>query len=730
MTDAPAAGAPAPPNPLEISALVDLVNRDRLAEAESRALALIRLSPRLGILWKVLSVAQLRQGKDALQALAIAAELMPGDAEANRNLGVALNDRGKWAAGLECLMRALALAPGDVDSMVDAADALRALRRPMEAVPLYQRAIATDGERADAHNNLGNAYLELGRPGEAVECFRAAARLRPDAPQVLGNLGVALRQLGRHDEALAASRRALELDPRLAIAHDNLGMLLSAGGQPDEAIASFRRAVELAPGFVDALNHLGTTLRDVGQRNEAVGLHRRATEADPGSVESHWMLGTALFELKRPREAIESFRRALELNARFAPAHLGLALAFRQQRRPAEAQASCREALSIDPANVDAVAFLGELEADAGHFAEAESLFRRAIELKPDFAAAYFSIASHRRMTIEDRAWLAGAEALVDKPLPLSQQVGLHYALGKYWDDVREFDRAFESYRRANELTKRFGATYDRARLERTVDQLLRRFDADFLRRLTAFASASELPVLVVGMPRSGTSLAEQILASHPDVRGVGEVPFWDRAYGAFGKAGLDEAAAARVLPDIARDYLLQLGEAQGAKRIVDKMPANFLYLGLVHATFPKARIIHMRRHPIDTCLSIYFQNFFGMGPYANDLEDLAHYYTQYLRVTDHWRTLLPSTAFLEVPYEALIEDQETWTRRMLEFVGLPWDPRCLNFHETDRVVITASKWQVRQKIHGGSAGRWRHYARYVQPLERLLGPEATREAQ
>ena len=152
-------------------------------------------------------------------------------------------------------------------------------------------------------------------------------------------------------------------------------------------------------------------------------------------------------------------------------------------------------------------------------------------------------------------------------------------------------------------------------------------------------------------------------------------------------------------------------------------MPTNFWYAGLIHAAFPRARFIHMQRHPIDTCLSIYFQNFFNREPYANDLDSLAHYYGEYIRITDHWRTVLPAAALLEVPYEALIEDQEGWTRRMLDFVGLPWDPKCLDFHETDRVVITASKWQVRQKINTASAGRWRNYEKYVAPLRHLMSP-------
>jgi hypothetical protein len=172
----------------------------------------------------------------------------------------------------------------------------------------------------------------------------------------------------------------------------------------------------------------------------------------------------------------------------------------------------------------------------------------------------------------------------------------------------------------------------------------------------------------------------------------------------------------------MARDYLARLtAMCGGALRVVDKMPANFLYAGLIHAAFPRARIIHMQRHPLDTCLSIYFQNFFNMGPYANDFDNLAHYYGEYVRITDHWRAVLPATTLLEIPYEALIEDQEGWTRRMLDFIGLPWDPKCLDFHQTERVVITASRWQVRQKINAASAGRWRNYEKFVGPLQRVM---------
>ncbi len=370
--------------------------------------------------------------------------------------------------------------------------------------------------------------------------------------------------------------------------------------------------------------------------------------------------------------------------------------------------------------SADALNLLGELCADRGRFAEAQDLFLRAISVAPEFVPAYGSIAAHRRMTSADGAWLKGAESLLAKPLPLSEEIHLRYALGKYFDDVGEYDRAFESYRQANELSKRLGSGYDRGRLTELVERIMTRCDGAFVRAERPGACDSQRPVFIIGMPRSGTSLTEQILASHPAVYGAGEVRFWDRTFAQLGPA--DASALARL----AGEYLAKLGAQAGESlRVTDKMPANFLYAGLIHAALPRARIIHMQRNPLDTCLSVYFQNFFNVSPYANDLDSLAHYYGEYLRIMAHWRGVLPAATLLEVPYEALVADTERWTRRMLEFIELPFDARCLEFHQTERVIITASKWQVRQKISTASAGRWRHYEKYLGPLAHLAAGAA-----
>jgi len=717
-----AVSAPALPAVQQIGALVALLEQERLREAEQGARALLGTYPDAGMLWKILSVALVRQGKDALPELRRAAQLLPQDAEAHRNLGAALCDRGQWEEALSRLRRALELQPNAVQPLIDAANALRALGRARESVALYERALELEPRSREAHNNLGNAFLELGQPGEAVSCYRRALESKPNDAQVLCNLGNALRQLAQFGEAIGCSQRAIALEPGLSMAHNNLGLCLVGLGRRREAVAAYRQAVKLSPHYVEALNNLGNALRDLGEHREALSLHRKAVELDPQRADSHCNLGNVLFDLRQLDEAAGSFRRALALQAGYPQALLGLATVLRIQGHTAEAEASCGAALAIDPKHVEAWVLLGELCADRGQFAQAQQHFERALEIDPHLPSAYCGLVTHRKVASVDPAWLQGVQALLAKPLPLEYEINLRYALGKYFDDLGQYDEAFGNYRQANELTRRYGKQHDRLKLTQRVERIIAGFDAQLMHQCHGGASLSELPVLIVGMPRSGTSLTEQILASHPSVFGAGEVGFWNDAFNSFEAARAKGESPASLAAGIAAEYLGRLTAFSArALRVIDKRPANFLYAGLIHAVFPRVRIIHMQRHPLDTCLSIYFQNFFNMGPYAHDFDNLVHYYQQYVRVTDHWREVLPSTALLEVPYEALIADPEAWTRRMLDFVGLHWDPKCLDFYETERVVTTASRWQVRQKISAASAGRWRNYEKYLGPLQQLL---------
>jgi tetratricopeptide (TPR) repeat protein len=595
----------------QMSQLVAMMNAGRHAELERSTLGLLDQHPHSGVLWQLLGVALRMQAKDALDALARAATLLPQDAAAHNNLGNALGERGRYD----------------------------------DAVTSYRRALALRPDFAEAHNNLGNALLDLG-----------------------------------------------QLEP---------------------AAASYGRALEIKPDYIEAYGNLGNALRGLGRLDEAVGSYRRALALSPESAEAHNELGMALRDLGRPDEAVESYRRALALSPDYAEAHSNLGVALRLQGRTAEAEVSCRRALAINPDLTATVVALAELHADRGHFAQAQDLFQRAISMQPQSPEAWAGIARLRTMTASDAAWLAEAQRIAGQKLPARQEVLLRYAIGKYFDDLKDFEQAFLNYRRANELTKQYRSRHEQRQLRQAVDLVTQRYDAQWLSQARGAVAASSRPVFIVGMLRSGTSLAEQILASHPQVFGAGELTFWSSASGADEPLGKLADAYLHVLAQLSPD----------AARVIDKMPGNFLHLGLIHAALPNARIIHMRRNPIDTCLSIYFQHFEANHSYANDLADLAHAYSEYLRVMKHWRSTLPEQTILDVPYEGLVEDQEAWSRKMLDFIGLPWDSRCLDFERTERTVITASKWQVRQKINTSSVERWRHYEQFVGPLRALLQP-------
>jgi tetratricopeptide (TPR) repeat protein len=721
------------PTPDELRALTAAMNGGRPAEAAGLARLLLDRHPQLGFIWTAYGAALLRQGQDALPALQHAVQLSPDDADTHYYLATALNDRGdRTAAGVH-YRRALALRPAHLPAIVGFANTLLESGRFAEAAAAYRQALAIEPASAELHNNLGNALRDGGELHAALASYGRALEIKPNFAAAHSNLGNAHRRLGQGSLAVASCRRALEIEPHFAEACNNLGNALRDLGRPQEAAASYRRALEIQPDFAVAYSNFGNVMRDLGRLQDALESYRQALQLRPQLAQAHNNLGNVFLDLMRLDEAAASYRQALVLKADYVHAHTGLAMALRLQGHGEAAEASCRRALQIAPNTAEAVAFLGEILADCGRFAEAQALFERAIGIDPDLPAAWAGLVRYRRLRDEDPGWLAAAQRLADAALPVRHEINLRYAMGKYFDDLQHYEEAFQNYRLANELTKTYGARHDRTRLTRQIDRIIKTCDRKWLNLARIRCAGSEHPIFIVGMPRSGTTLAEQILASHPAVFGAGELPFWNDAAAAFeaGTAGDAHthdsgAAGSDLLTGFAQAYRRQLLQLPaGARRVVDKMPTNFMNVGLIHAALPAARIIHMRRNPADTCLSIYFQNFSISHAYANDLEDLAHYYREYLRVMAHWRETLPEGTMLDVDYEELVGSPQELSRKMLEFLDLPWDARCLEFHETRRTVTTPSKWQVRQRINSASSGRWRHYESHIGALRELLVPGA-----
>jgi tetratricopeptide (TPR) repeat protein len=661
----------------------------------------------------------------AAESFGRAIALRPEFADAHNDLGQVLLRLGRTDAAIASCRRALALRPRFAAALGNLANAERARGALEAAIAGYRRVIALEPGLAEAHRNLGSALLEAGEKEAAIASLQTAVALRPDFAVAVAQLAHALRAVGRGAEAIPHYDRLLARDPCDEILDEYAG-LLAGLGRYEGAARCYRDLLTRTPGSGRLHANLGHVLHCLGDFRVAAEHCRRAIELEPMLPEAHLHLGNSLLALNAVYEAEDAYRAGLEVAPDHAALHTAHAMAQRAVGRLADAEASTRRALALRPDAADTLALLGSLAIDHGRFTEAEELLRKALAIDPELPEALTSLMAVRKMSAADAPWRDAAERALARGLPVAHAINLHHALGKYYDDVDDRDAAFEHHKLGNELARRSRLRYDRAEMSERVMRTITAFNREALAALRSGGLASDRPVFVVGMPRSGTSLTEQILASHPEVHGAGELLYWIFAADAE-RSATSEQRAARI-SELGRAYLEGLAtQAPAASRVVDKLPVNFRNIGLIHAALPGARFIHLERNPLDTCLSIYFQGFSAAHPYATDFGDLAHYFHEYRRLMAHWRAVLPPQTLLEVQYEDLVDDPEGWSRRMLAHIGLPWDPRCLEFHRTDRPVLTASNWQVRQPISRSSVGRWRRYERFIGPLREALGDELVR---
>jgi tetratricopeptide (TPR) repeat protein len=392
-----------------------------------------------------------------------------------------------------------------------------------------------------------------------------------------------------------------------------------------------------------------------------------------------------------------------------------------EQENPAAAEEPLRRAVDREPQNSDAHCLLGSVLMQLGRFTDAAAAYDLGLALNRRQIAAYYELAHVKKLSEVDRPLIAQLEWLLqENGLANEERADLHFALGKAYDDLGEYHSAIGHFDEGNRLTYR-RTSYDQSAHAAAVNRQVAMFTADFFSRNAALGCDVETPILIVGMPRSGTTLVEQMLSSHPEVAAGGELAFWgDWA------PELRISAAGNIDPNwanqVASEYqALLAGISPTARRVTDKRPQNFHYIALIHAVFPRGRIIHCRRHPVDTCLSICFQNFARRIDFAYDRTDLLAFYSQYQKLMAHWRSVLPADRFLEIQYEELVANREPWTRKMIEFCGLDWDDAWLHSERNRRPVRTASVWQVRQPVYTTSVARWRHYEPWLGCLRELL---------
>ena len=602
----------------------------------------------------------------------------------------------------------------------DLAGAERALLAAVRARP----------EDADSLGRLGTVMMRLGRPADALTCFDRLVGLRPNLVIPLHDRGVALNACARPAEAVACFDRIISEHPGFAPAHYNRGIALAQLGRTADAVAAYDRAVEIQPDHALAWNNRGVALQNLGRLGDALQSYGRALKADARCAAAYANRAHALRELGRHAEAIQDCGRALEIEPSYAVALNERGISLGKLGQNETALADFDRAIALNPAMVEAHENRFVVLTELGRTEEATAAIEQAIQLAPRRVRPYYNLTETRKIKPGDPR-IAAMESLAEEmqALPPAARIELSFSLGKAYADTGDANRAFARLSQGCAL-KRAEIAYNEAGVLEIFDRAAKTFDRNLVRKQAGGGDPSELPVFILGMPRSGTTLIEQVLASHPETHALGEIEAFLQAMvetaHADGFSDTPEGFAAMPKPSLARlgeRYLERVRPlASDARRAIDKSLQSFRFAGLIHLALPKAKFIRVRREPLDTCLSCFSKLFVNDLPFTYDLGELGRYHAGFDRLMDHWAKVLPKGALLEVRYEDMVADLEDQARRILEHCGLDWDPACLDFHRTERTIRTASVNQVRQPLYATSVGRWKPYEKHLGPLIEALG--------
>ena len=551
--------------------------------------------------------------------------------------------------------------------------------RKYEATEANQTVVALSPKDAEAHNNLGNTLQELGRFDESEASYNRAIALKPDFAEAYYNLGNTLKELVRFDDAVASYNQAIALKPDYAEAQYNLGITLQEMRRFDEAEASYNRAIALKPDFAEAHSNLGNTLQELGRFDDAEASYKRAISLKPDVAMAHSNLGNTLKKLGRFDEAEASYKQALALKPDFAMAHNNLGIMFQEM----------------------------------GRFDEAETSFTEALALQPDLSEAHGMLASIKKFDSQDEQYSLMRQLYLNEDISDDQRCQINFALAKACEDLGNYEQAYAHYGEGNALRKKL-LKYD-INVDVDLFKKIKSSYPNIVQNSLALESlpSNLMPIFIVGMPRSGTTLVEQIISSHSQVTGAGELDFATQ-FGAAIATGVTEANYESLL-DFRHKYLNKLQNVSDRNLIVtDKMPQNFRYIGLLAAAFPETKIIHVKRNPAAVCWANYKQYFASNGlGYCYAIDDVINYHALYENLMDFWTNTL-SDRIYQLNYEQLTVNQESETLQLIDYLGLDWDEKCLSPQNNTRGVATASNVQVRKQVYKGSSEQWKKYQPFL----------------
>ena len=644
---------------------------------------------------------------------------------------VALMQANDFGAASTILEAALEHSPNDPNLLRLLGVSFTRQGRHSEAERMLTQVIRLVPNFALAHQNLADALLQQGKLDEAAEALRTAIRHNPASDAANRKLVEVLALTGRGGEADEAFQRSLQDDPDRAAIVD--AMELNRQGEAAQSEKILRGILRRKPEHLDALRLMGVHCARKELYNDAEAFFRRAVDLAPDFWLAWINLGAALNEQQKFDQADVAYKEALKLKPQsvFTLEKLGANSLF--DGRHEDAIGWLDAALEREPAHFPSLLCLGHVLKTVGRQQEAIGAYRRCAEAKPDFGEAYWSLANLKTFRFkgsEVREMEKRVETVSATADGEDSEIAFSFALGKAFEDRRNYRKAFEHYSRGN-ARKRPKLNYDPIEFQRTNDRIIEVFTKAFFEQHAGQGSQDDSPILIVGLPRSGSTLLEQILASHSQVEGTAELHYLLRL---ATETGLTRSDGIRYpecmlelkphhLRDLGREYLKNtLRHRSGAHYFTDKMPNNFTGIGFLHAILPNAKVIDARRHPLDSCLGSFKQLFARGQIFTYDLYDLAHCYIQYMRLIDHWNEVLPGKV-LTVHYEDVVGDLEGQARRIAAHCGLEWEGRMLRYHETERAVKTASSEQVRQPIYSGSVNLWRRYEDELDELIDYLEP-------